>query len=152
MANTFDSIVISTGLVDLTSKSVLENVLGQLSDGMWENSRAMEHYWPYAEVEMIDGKVCILISRYSNCSPSHCGDHPLNHFRYKMNLDSVLIKKWFAGKIKAIIRQEAKDYPNRGLTCSLKCDVPLYYMYHHYDRDAKITAADAYKVAKALEK
>ena len=35
MANTFDSIVISTGLVDLTSKSVLENVLGQLSDGMW---------------------------------------------------------------------------------------------------------------------
>lgn len=69
-----------------------------------------------------------------------------------MNLDSVLIKKWFAGKIKAIIRQEAKDYPNRGLKCSLKCDVPLYYMYHHYDRDAKITAADACKVAKALEK
>ena len=36
--------------------------------------------------------------------------------------------------------------------CRANRDGPLYYMYHHYDRDANVTAADAYKVAKALEK
>jgi len=144
--------VIPTGLTDNMSKNVLLNVIGQLSDGMWENSRAMTHYWPYVDIEYREdiGQVCFIISS-SNDSTFYSG-FGYNYFinPTKLNKDSIKIKKWFADKIKAIVRQEAKDYPNRGLKFNEKCDVFLQYMYTYDNPEIKITAADACKVAKAL--
>ena len=147
--NLSDSIVINTGLTDNISKNVLLSVLGQLSDGIWENSKTMEHYWPYVDVKMIDGSVCLLISKeYSD----HY--HGINYFidYWKMNGNSMKIKKWFANKIKSVLRNEAKDYPNMGIKCNLKCNVPLSYISSYDDYNTKITAADACKVVKSLEK
>ena len=37
-------ILVATGLKGRVNYSILNNVIGQLSDGMWENSRVAEHY------------------------------------------------------------------------------------------------------------
>lgn len=146
------SLVIPTGLVDSISKSVLLNVIGQLSDGIWENSRAMTHYWPYVDVEYREdiGQVCLVISLSDNST--FYGGHGYNYFinPYKLNKDSVRIKKWFADKIKAIVRQESKDYPKRGIKFNVKCTLPLDYMYHYDDSSIRITVADAYRVSCML--
>ena len=48
-------ILVNTGLTDAMSEDVLNSVIGQLSDGMWENSRVMEHYWPFVNIKNVDG-------------------------------------------------------------------------------------------------
>ena len=147
-----DCLVIPTGLKDSVSRSVLQNVIGQLSDGIWENSRIMNHYWPFVKVEMIDGQVCLVISengfyRYTNCMPNYFFEQS------KLNKDALMIKKWFADKIKAIVNQERKDYPDKGIKFNDKCDKDLCYIVHRnedvsYNRD--ITVREAYVVYKYL--
>ena len=150
-----DCFVISTGLKDSVSKSVLQNVIGQLSDGIWENSSAMRHYWPFVEIEMRNGQVCILIT---NKDKSYCwnrGGYGYNYFvnPYKMNKDVKKIKNWFADKIKAIVNEERKDYPNKGIKFDGKCDKGLSYMYYTNDDGSyrDITAKEAYAVYKHLK-
>lgn len=147
-----DCLVIPTGLKDSVSRSVLQSVIGQLSDGIWENSRIMNHYWPFVKVEMIDGQVCLVISkngiyRYPNSMTNYFFDPA------KMNKDGTKIKKWFADKIKAIVNQERKDFPDKGIKFNDKCDKDLCYMDHRnedgsYNRD--ITVREAYVVYKCL--
>ena len=47
-------VLVATGLKGYKNYSILNNIIGQLSDGMWENSRVAEHYWPYVEIMMDD--------------------------------------------------------------------------------------------------
>ena len=151
-----DTIIIHTGMNDLVSKSILNNDLGQLSDGMWENSSTMAHYWPYVEIEMVDKEVCIVIYKPgSSCKIFLRENNCFNNWFVrmdKMDCDITKIKKWFAGKIKAIVNENAKDYPNRGIKFNAKCDADLDYMSmmdadHNY-RDHKVS--EAYAVYKAL--
>ena len=148
-----NSLVINTGLIDSASLNVLKSTLGQLSDGMWENSRKAERYWPFADAEMIDGNVCLVISKEYN---KHHGSGKnawvyRNGFIYDLAMDPVRIKDYFAKKIQAVVRQEAKDYPNRGIKCTAKCEVALDYMSDYDNYDNKISACDAHKVYKALK-
>lgn len=87
--NNSDNLVIFTGLVDSVSKSVLENVIGQLSDGMWENSSAMTHYWPFVEIEMRNGYVCFVITKKDESYCWNRGGYGYNYFvsPWKMNKD-----------------------------------------------------------------
>lgn len=145
-----DCLVIQTGLKDSVSRSVLQNVIGQLSDGIWENSRAMEHYWPFVSVEMIDGQVCLVISENARYH-----GYTQNYFYApsKMNKDGTKIKKWFADKIKAIVNQERKDFPDNGIKFNDKCDKDLLYMdYRNEDGSYNrgITVREAYVVYKYL--
>ena len=32
----------------------INSIIGQLSDGYWENSTAMEYYWPYIDTDNTD--------------------------------------------------------------------------------------------------
>ena len=41
---------IPTGLTDDRAKDIINAVVGQLSDGIWENSPQMEKYWRNLEV------------------------------------------------------------------------------------------------------
>lgn len=143
---------IETGLNDNISLNVLKSTLGQLSDGIWENSRKAERYWPFAEAEMIDGNVCIVISKeYSK----HYGSGRnawgyTNGFICDLRMDVARIKDYFAKKIQAVVRENAKDYPKAGIKCNAKCDVKLDYMGCYDNSNTPIKASDAYKVYKAL--
>ena len=154
MANTnSNSLIINTGLNDRVSLNVLKSTLGQLSDGMWENSRKAERYWPFANAEMIDGNVCIVISKeYSKRYGSgHNAWGYTNGFIYDLRMDVDRIKDYFAKKIQAVVRQEAKDYPDAGIKCTTKCEVALDYMSDYDNRDNEIRACDAHRVYKALK-
>lgn len=150
MTNESNTRIINTGLTDSASLNVLLSTLGQLSDGIWENSNVARHYWEFAEVEMIDDEVCLVIKKDSydfhsgNCRPTE------NYFRTRMHLDPTSIKKYFANKVRAVVRENAKDYPSRGIKCTAKCEVALDYMSDYDNHDNEIRACDAYKVYKAL--
>lgn len=147
-----NSLIINTGLNDRVSLNVLKSTLGQLSDGLWENSRKAERYWPFADAEMIDGNVCLVISKEYNKRYGTGRDAwgYTNGFRLDLAMDPASIKKYFANKVRAVVRQEAKDYPDAGIKCTAKCEAALDYMSDYDNYDNKIRACDAYKVYKAL--
>lgn len=144
-----NTLVINTGLTDSASLNVLRSVLGQLSDGMWENSRKAERYWPFAEAEMVDGNVCIVIS--NDIYKGHGQYRYTNGFFHDLAMDPDRIKKYFARKIKAVVRENAKDYPDAGIRCTAKCEVALDYMSDYDNDENEIRACDAHKVVKALK-
>ena len=150
MTNESNTRIINTGLTDSASLNVLLSTLGQLSDGIWENSNVARHYWEFADIDMIDGEVCLLIKKESYDFRSGNRRPTENYFRTRMHLDPTAIKKYFANKVRAVVRENAKDYPSRGIKCSAKCDVELDYMGSYDNRDISIKASDAYKVYKAL--
>lgn len=138
-----DTVIINTGLTDSASLNVLRSTLGQLSDGIWENSRKAERYWPFADAKMIDGNVCLVISKESKSGYT-------NGFLYDLSMSVTRIKDYFAKKIQAVVRENAKDYPGRGIKCTANCDVALDYM-SDYESDSEILACDAHRVYKALK-
>jgi len=154
MTNTnSNSLIINTGLNDRASLNVLKSTLGQLSDGMWGNRRKAERYWQFADAEMIGGNVCIVISKeYSKLYGSGRNARGcLNGFVYDLAMDPTRIKDYFAKKIQAVVRENAKDWPEAGIKFTAKCDASLDYMRDYDNHDNKIRACDAYKVYKALK-
>lgn len=99
--------IIKTGLKTQKECDIIDGVLGQLSDGMWENSRAAEGYWPYIDAELEGGEVVLHVSKHY-----HSGGYLDNRF-LKMTDDDV--KKWLAKKIKQVIQEEGLDW-DRGNT------------------------------------
>lgn len=150
MTNESNTRIINTGLTDSASLNVLLSTLGQLSDGIWENSNVARHYWEFAEVEMIDNEVCLVIKKNAYESYGRNSRPIENYFRTRMHLDPTAIKKYFANKVRAVVRENAKDYPNAGIKCTAKCDVELDYMSSYDNREIPIKASDAYRVYKAL--
>ena len=63
MANESSARIINTGLIDSASLNVLLSTIRQLSDGIWENSNIAQHYWKFADIEMIDDEVCLVIKK-----------------------------------------------------------------------------------------
>lgn len=149
-------LVINTGLKDKTSESILLNVIGQLSDGMWENSRVMEHYWPFVDIDTDDkGEVRILIHLPGSENYTTYG-HPNNYYNNwfinydKLSKEPVKIKRWFADKIHKLVTEERKNYPNRGIKFNGRCDVSLNYMYDHNVSGRGHLVSEAYNVYKHL--
>ncbi|MCK9154792.1 MAG: hypothetical protein M0P12_01620 [Paludibacteraceae bacterium] len=54
---------IDTGLVGEVEYRVLSSVFGQLSDGYWENSRAMQKYWKNADVSLVENQVFLFVGQ-----------------------------------------------------------------------------------------
>lgn len=130
-----EKLSINTGIEGNLGKIILKCVIGQLSDGMWENSNTMGFYWPYVKIELNEkDEVCIVISL---CKP-WC-----NCFISKLEADPTKIMLWFADKIHRVVKEERKYHPERGIRFSSKCDVQLGYM------DCKVNEAHA--VYKALK-
>jgi len=72
---------------------VVDSVLGQLSDGIWENSGRMGKYWGYADVNGTDLEV--------DDTDWQSG------FRGKSEAD---IRNWFADKAKQVVKIYFEDY------------------------------------------
>lgn len=121
---------------DKKAHEILSSVEGQLSDGIWENSRGMEKVWHYSNVETKDGKLVIAADVY-------------NYDSYFRGKDEEFIRKYFANKVKQIVKINIEDgiddhSGNAGWKRDCECQVD----YMGYDE--KITIKDCYRVYDKL--
>lgn len=117
--------IIDTGLQGPIQKDILDSVLGQISDGYWENSPRMDMYWRNIDTELQGDKVVFSIK-------------PHTFPWYAMSDDQI--KQWFAKKIKFLIKEEfgkSRDVWNR-MNTKLKTD------YLSHKSPSQTTVADCY--------
>ena len=93
---------IDTGLKTQLDADIIEAVFGQMSDGKWENSRAMEGYWPYIDVEKKGNKVFLLVNEAFQIQ-----NYPINKFE---DMPDDKVKIWVANHIKMVIKDEGLDW------------------------------------------
>ena len=119
--------VINTGIKATSKfKEILGSVVGQMSDGIWENTRSMEKYWRSLSYD-VDSNGCIVIEdRHHVCA------NPVD---------------FFANKIKQIVKIEADDKPNYGIVWSRSCPVATTYL-NYYEN---ITVGDCYELYERLK-
>lgn len=118
--------VINTG-VKANSKfmEILNSVIGQMSDGIWENTRSMEKYWKSLNVRTNEAGMIEIEDRYNVCS------NPV---------------EFMANKIKQIIKIEIEDGYSK-LEWSRTCSAcPSYIGYHE-----TITVGDCYELYELLK-
>jgi len=82
-----------TGLKGWTNLEILNSVIGQLSDGKWENSPAMSKYWRHASVAKLDND-CVVIYISDDYGSGFLGH------------SEEWIKAKFASWVKAIVQDE----------------------------------------------
>ena len=88
-------IKIDTGLTGQHDKSILDSLLGQLSDGLWENSPRMAKYWKNFDVELDGDKVII-----------RTPENFYAIFDYNMGPEGeAQVKKFFATYLKKFVKQ-----------------------------------------------
>lgn len=151
-----NEMIISTNLKGDVAKNILLNVLGQLSDGIWENSRVAEHYWPFVDITTDeDQSVYIIVhkpgSKHVYRNNSTFENWFLRHD--KLGSDKTSIKEWFAKKIKQVVAHERKDNPARNLKFKADNDTEMDYMssYDKEDDYRPLKISEAYSVYKALK-
>lgn len=93
--------VVETGIeATKMNMEIMSSVLGQLSDGIWEECGQMKGYWACADVCSREGTIKIDLYPYSY-KPMSYGPSVKNRF-YDKSDDQVLM--FFARKIKQIVR------------------------------------------------
>lgn len=105
----FDKVVKTNLPNNQKSIDILGSVIGQMSDGMWENSPYMEGYWhfvntckDYSKDSVEDGNIYIADRPWD-----YEGRYSINNRFYGMSEQEV--KTFFAKKIKKITNEELKD-------------------------------------------
>lgn len=131
--NTNYSRTILTGLSGKVNKTILDSVMGQLSDGKWENSPAMNKYWQHADIMVKNDQVVIEISDDWNGETS-------SGFQ---DMTADQIRNWFAAKIKAVVYDEMN-----GIQWSRDDEALLDYLSRS---DCNVTVADAYRAYDILK-
>lgn len=144
--------------LEATNKNyeILRSVIGQMSDGIWENSPRVEGYWRFATIEKSDdNKIVIAVSTiysYSDIYSKnfHGNECLINRFA---NMTDDKVKAYFANKIKQIIKIEEstlKEYYNdTSKDLSWRKDNQQKCGYMGYNET--ITVADAYAAYKNLK-
>ena len=133
------------GLKDEKSQDVINGVVGQLSDGMWENSPGMERYWKFTDGTDGNGNI-IVYDGYVSVD-EYAGMNRYGTKRYNTKwiysafsrMDDTAVKKYFATKIKQIVKEEGLEW-NRNNT------QPCEYLDYH----SGVTVRDAYRVYDRL--
>ena len=115
-----------TGLFGNDDLRILESVIGQLSDGIWENSHMCEKYWKNCNIYecLVSEEIIIDYPSWLFESPREC-------------------KKYFANKIKQIVKKE-QEWSNPNINWKRDCEIELEYFRKG------ITVADAYKAYDTL--
>ena len=129
-------VFIDTGLKGDKAFNIIDGVIGQLSDGMWENSAQAEHYWRFAYCEKKGSKVVIKIKTAPWEQDGH-RDYCDNWFRIKMNLNENAIKKFFAQRLKAVAKYElgenGGDWSRNNTDMSICFDCTFQEIYFVYE-------------------
>lgn len=92
--------IIKTGLGS-RYKDMLDAVIGQMSDGYWENTPMMRGYWKFVTTGTSGNEVTLNVDAVSGARD---GDRHIDNRFYGMSDDAV--KKFFADKIKFLIKEE----------------------------------------------
>jgi len=92
--------IIKTGLGP-RYKDMLDAVIGQMSDGYWENTPMMRGYWKFVTTGTSGNEVTLNVDETSGARD---GDRRIENRFYGMSDDAV--KKFFADKIKFLIKEE----------------------------------------------
>lgn len=118
--------LVNTGIKANTKYlEILNSVIGQMSDGIWENTRSMEKYWKSLNYSVDPSGYIIIEDRHYVCS------NPVD---------------FFANKIKQIVKIEMDD-GNTRLTWSRACSaIPQYITY-----GSPITVGDCYELYELLK-
>lgn len=131
---------IHTNLYSNKAKEILNSVFGQMSDGMWENSPAMDKYWKFAETrQQADGEIVIDVSKeYGQSDGSYRHYHYTNNGFLEMPDRQVL--EFLAKKVKTIMQAELKDdNVQKGWKRDNTLNTTAYLSYHE-----TITVAEVY--------
>ena len=127
---------IKTNTFSKKANDMLNSVIGQMSDGIWENSKSMDKYWMFASVERdIDGENVIEIN--AGTGKPYCNRYVYNGFA---NMSDDQIREFFAKKIKQIAKIELKD--NDKTSGWKRNNTEFKSCYLNYNED--ISIADAY--------
>ena len=138
--NNNDMRKITTGLYTQTAFDCLSSVIGQLSDGIWENTPSMAKYWCYANISRDpDGQVIINVSEES-WEKSDYGRYG-NGFWNKNDFE---VANFFADKIKQIVKKELNLWDRN---CSSRSSLLAGYGEDH----PFIEVRDAYLVYEILK-
>lgn len=115
-----------TTTIPATSKrlNILSSVIGQMSDGIWENTRSMEKYWKSLDYGTDANGYIYLEDTHFVCPD---------------------VVSFFANKIKQIIKIEIDDGGNNGLVWDRSCSVSPYYMH------GNVTVGDCYELYELLK-
>lgn len=100
--------IIKTGL-GLHYKDMLDAVIGQMSDGYWENTPMMRGYWKFVKTGTSGNEVTLNVDEVGWTLD---GDRRIENRFYGMSDDAV--KKFFADKIKFLIKEEGLGKWDRG--------------------------------------
>jgi len=114
---------INTGLKGQVALSVLNSVMGQLSDGIWENSPNMTSYWKDLRIANDNNFIVFVVQEHDRYD-KYMKRYYKNYYR---DMTDIEILKFWLRKIKAIFSVELKYYPDRGLKWSVDCKEVLRY-------------------------
>jgi hypothetical protein len=131
---------IDTPFFSKKADEILRSVLGQLSDGLWENSRSHTKYWVNFNVERrANGQVYFAVNkcRYEVFG----GDYYFNPFK---EMSSAEFLNWVAAKLKAVIVAELKDESIPSREGWKRNNTTFESAYLSYNE--KITVADIYVI------
>jgi hypothetical protein len=131
---------INTPLFSNKADEILRSVIGQLSDGLWENSRSHIKYWINFNVERgANGQVYFAVNkcRYEVFG----GDYYFNPFK---EMSSAEFLNWVAAKLKAVIVAELKDNSITSRDGWKRNNTTFESAYLSYKE--KITVADIYVI------
>ena len=104
--------------------AILGSVIGQMSDGIWENTRSMEKYWKSLNYGTDANGYIWLEDRNGVCAD---------------------VYDFFANKIKQIIKVEIDDGYTSGLVWGRTCTVQPCYMH------GNVTVGDCYEMYELLK-
>ena len=98
--------IIETGLKGPIQKDILLSILGQISDGYWQNSPRMDMYWKNIRIDEQAGNVIIVVNDQAFPWYAMSDEDILQFFGKKIKF---LIKKEFEGNKGAWKRTNTKD-------------------------------------------
>ena len=124
------------------TRDIFRGVLGQLSDGIWENSNACTSYWVCCDVNSDGDTIKLEIDTSPMCD--YCGSTMSNRYFRMSNAD---ILRYFATKMSQIVKIEGKD-SNNAEAYAMKADNQTPCEYLNYESGVKV--CDVYAVRKAL--
>lgn len=132
-----ETIKVDSGLEGNKDADILRSILGQLSDGYWENSPRMAIYWKNIDIEEDGNKVYFVIPKY---------------YGPYFGWDSEdYVKKFFADKIKLIAKKALEWDTHNELKWDRNTDYTFNGFFHRYGSDKDpITLKDVYRVYDAL--
>jgi len=130
---------IPIGLKDEKSRDVLNAVVGQIADGIWENSPGMDKYWRFASGLDKDGNLVVYNGYEQETCYGYGQRRPIWYYSAFNEMDDDAVKKYFARKIKQIVKEEGLEWDRNNTE---HCN--------YLDYDSGVTVRDAYRVYDRL--